>query len=67
VITFDPFGGYGHPDHIKMHHATLAAFEAMQSEAVHPQKLYYPSLGRRMLQFYVTILRGDWSEPGKAR
>ena len=27
VVTFDPYGGYGHPDHIKMHKATTRAFE----------------------------------------
>ncbi len=26
VITFDAFGGYGHPDHIKMHQAALMAY-----------------------------------------
>ena len=27
IITHDPFGGYGHPDHIKLHRATLRAYE----------------------------------------
>jgi LmbE family N-acetylglucosaminyl deacetylase len=27
VIAHDQFGGYGHPDHIKLHHATLRAYE----------------------------------------
>ncbi|MCS7062146.1 MAG: PIG-L family deacetylase [Anaerolineae bacterium] len=35
VITHDKFGGYGHPDHIKLYHATLRAYE----------KLYGLSLG----------------------
>lgn len=26
VITFDPIGGYRHPDHIAIHHATVRAF-----------------------------------------
>lgn len=29
IITHDQFGGYGHPDHIKLHHATLRAYEMM--------------------------------------
>ena len=29
VITHDQFGGYGHPDHIKLHQATLRAYEMM--------------------------------------
>ncbi|MGI8475331.1 MAG: PIG-L deacetylase family protein [Thermomicrobiales bacterium] len=28
VITFDANGGYGHPDHIAVHHAAVAAFSA---------------------------------------
>jgi len=28
VITFDPDGGYGHPDHIAIHKHTVAAFHA---------------------------------------
>lgn len=27
VLTFDPIGGYRHPDHIAIHNATLRAFE----------------------------------------
>ena len=29
VITHDQFGGYGHPDHIKLHQATLRAYELL--------------------------------------
>jgi len=28
VVTFEPNGGYGHPDHIAAHHHTVAAFHA---------------------------------------
>lgn len=28
VVTFNPYGGYGHPDHIKAYEAAHAAFEA---------------------------------------
>ncbi|MEM7348765.1 MAG: PIG-L family deacetylase [Chloroflexota bacterium] len=49
VITFDPTGGYGHPDHIAIHHHTVAAFEAAgdpdlypdQGEAWQADRLYY--------------------------
>lgn len=27
VITHDKFGGYGHPDHIKLYHGTIRAYE----------------------------------------
>jgi LmbE family N-acetylglucosaminyl deacetylase len=54
VITFNAYGAYGHPDHIKIHQATLAAFQQLQAEPEHPQKLYYntwnPQLARAALR-----------------
>jgi mycothiol S-conjugate amidase len=49
VVTYDANGGYGHPDHIQTHRATLLAVEAAQLRAMYPetgapwrvQKLYY--------------------------
>jgi mycothiol S-conjugate amidase len=38
VVTFGPYGGYGHPDHIHIHRATRAAF------AVAGEATYCPSL-----------------------
>jgi LmbE family N-acetylglucosaminyl deacetylase len=46
VITFNTFGAYGHPDHIKINRATLAAFEMLQSEPEHPEKLYYTTFSK---------------------
>jgi LmbE family N-acetylglucosaminyl deacetylase len=46
VITFNTFGAYGHPDHIKINQATLAAFEMLQSEPEHPEKLYYNTFSK---------------------
>ena len=50
VITFEPFGGYGHPDHIAIHHHTHAAFEKAGDATYRvdlgrpfqPQRLFYP-------------------------
>lgn len=39
VVTFEPTGGYGHPDHIAIHRHTVAAFQA----AADPTR--YPELG----------------------
>ncbi|MEV5543888.1 mycothiol conjugate amidase Mca [Saccharopolyspora shandongensis] len=49
VITYDETGGYPHPDHIKTHEVTAAAFEAAADPARYPGdgrpwqplKLYY--------------------------
>lgn len=51
IITFDPTGGYGHPDHIAIHQHTLAAFDAAADPAYAPhlgaawqtQRLFYPA------------------------
>jgi LmbE family N-acetylglucosaminyl deacetylase len=48
VITFNTYGAYGHPDHIKINQATLAAFEQLQAEPEHPQKLYYTTFNARV-------------------
>ena len=35
VVTFEPNGGYGHPDHIAIHKHTVAAFHAAADPAYH--------------------------------
>jgi LmbE family N-acetylglucosaminyl deacetylase len=69
VITFGPYGGYGHPDHIAVHHAARAAFEAAGNPARFPEqidarlgawapaKLYYPTFGVRLLRASVVMMR----------
>jgi LmbE family N-acetylglucosaminyl deacetylase len=39
VVTHDPTGGYGHPDHIAANRYTLAAFEALGGDQ--PMRLFY--------------------------
>lgn len=39
VVTFDPQGGYGHPDHIAIHQHAVAAFHAAAAPS------YMPALG----------------------
>ncbi len=48
VVTYDPNGFYGHPDHIQAHRITMAAAEATGI----PAKVYWPTIPRsRMLEF----------------
>jgi mycothiol S-conjugate amidase len=60
VLTFGPGGGYGHPDHLAIHHATLAAFAASMP-AWRPQRLYYATFSRRFLAIAIAgiLARGD--------
>jgi LmbE family N-acetylglucosaminyl deacetylase len=37
VLTFDPIGGYKHPDHIHIHNATVLAFEKADDASFHPE------------------------------
>ncbi len=37
VLTFDPIGGYRHPDHIHVHQATVLAFEKADDPTFHPE------------------------------
>jgi LmbE family N-acetylglucosaminyl deacetylase len=65
VLTFDPYGGYGHPDHIKIHRATHAAFQAMLAEPEHPQKLYYTALPRFSFRLSLLGMRLMGKDPRK--
>ena len=55
VLTFDPIGGYKHPDHIAIHQATVKAFQLsadknfLSEEAVfQPQKFYFHFMPKNM-------------------
>jgi N-acetyl-1-D-myo-inositol-2-amino-2-deoxy-alpha-D-glucopyranoside deacetylase len=56
VVTFGPEGGYGHPDHIAIHHATVEAVE----RAAQPD--YRPELGSPWTidALYFTATPRDW-------
>ncbi len=64
VITFDPIGGYRHPDHIAIHNATVKAFQAASDPeqypeagpAFQPQKLYFSVFSRGLLKVAIKLL-----------
>lgn len=65
VITFDPIGGYRHPDHIATHQATVAAFHAAadptypcteQEAPWQAQKLYFQTFSRQLLRAIVWLM-----------
>ncbi|MBI3942767.1 MAG: PIG-L family deacetylase [Chloroflexi bacterium] len=82
VMTFDPVGGYFHPDHIACHKATVAAFQRAGNGApptgqgqqelapYQPQKLYYSTIPRNLIKFVVRVmpfLGGDPERIGRNR
>jgi LmbE family N-acetylglucosaminyl deacetylase len=68
LLTHDPFGGYGHPDHIRCCEAVTAAFhlarEKGQSQNGNgysngyrgPQKLYYTAMDKRLVRTFVKLM-----------
>jgi LmbE family N-acetylglucosaminyl deacetylase len=71
VITFDPIGGYHHPDHIACHNATRLAFEAAGDPArfpdglaaYSPEKLYFVTFHRPWLRQGIRLLRLVGQDP----
>jgi len=74
VITFDPIGGYRHPDHIKIHEATVNAFklaadpmyqDGLDQKPYQVKKLYFHSIPKEFLKWGVRILRLLGKNPRK--
>jgi N-acetyl-1-D-myo-inositol-2-amino-2-deoxy-alpha-D-glucopyranoside deacetylase/mycothiol S-conjugate amidase len=73
VITFDPIGGYRHPDHIHIHRATVLAFNAAGDAAKYPgagpaftpQRLYYTVFPKGLLRLAVRVLPLIGRDPRK--
>jgi len=73
VVTFDPIGGYMHPDHIAVHQAAVLAFnqarEKTNSEgnqnAYRPNKLYFHIFPRGFLKWTVSIMRLLGKDPSR--
>ena len=72
ILTFDPIGGYRHPDHIFIHQATTKAFYLAGDPAFKssyppykPGKLYYHTIPRHFVRFNVRLLRLTGKDPTK--
>lgn len=77
MATYDPFGGYGHPDHVQAHRVARTAFEVagdarmypdLGLEAWQPSKLYYTVISRSFFQRTAEQMRargieGPWNNP----
>jgi N-acetyl-1-D-myo-inositol-2-amino-2-deoxy-alpha-D-glucopyranoside deacetylase len=64
VLTFDPIGGYRHPDHIHIHQATVLAFEKSDDASFHPESgapfkpraLYFQVFPRQFLRVATRLM-----------
>jgi LmbE family N-acetylglucosaminyl deacetylase len=74
VITFDPIGGYHHPDHIAIHNATVKAFYAAADGAQYKEdgmapfqshKLYFHTFPKGFMKMALFFLRLFGKDPTK--
>lgn len=73
VLTFDPIGGYMHPDHIAIHKAAVRAFEKAgdiqwKSGKLKPfpaQKLYYHTMPHTFIKLVVKFMPFFGKDPRK--
>lgn len=73
VITFNKYGGYGHPDHIAIQQATtqaftLAADASYVTDGLAPyaaQKLYYTSISTFFIRYGLFMMRMRRQDPRK--
>src|SRR4051812_8660201 len=62
IMTHDPFGGYGHPDHIRCCEVATAAFHVARQKGPRPngyrgpQKLYYSASDKRLTRLMVKLM-----------
>jgi len=73
VLTFDPIGGYHHPDHIAIHKATVLAFELAGDltfspdglPPYQPQKMYFHTIPKGWLKLLVRLMPLLGKDPHK--
>jgi LmbE family N-acetylglucosaminyl deacetylase len=73
VLTFDPIGGYKHPDHIHIHKAAKLAFERAEDASFYPEAgspfkpgaLYYHLFPRNFLRWATRLMPLFGMDPSK--
>jgi LmbE family N-acetylglucosaminyl deacetylase len=73
IVTFNKYGGYGHPDHIAIQRATTRAFTLAGDDSYiteglppyQPQKLYYSSIPAFYVRFGIWQARLARKDPRK--
>jgi LmbE family N-acetylglucosaminyl deacetylase len=73
VLTFDPIGGYKHPDHIHIHKATVLAFANSDNASFYPeagdpfkpQALYFQIFPKGLLKIAVRLMPLFGKDPTK--
>ena len=69
VLTFDPIGGYRHPDHIRVHEATVRAFANVRASNLgkrKPKALFFHIIPNGLVKAMVWTLRLRGKDPKKS-
>jgi N-acetyl-1-D-myo-inositol-2-amino-2-deoxy-alpha-D-glucopyranoside deacetylase len=57
LITYDEFGGYGHPDHIKAHRVAMRAAELAANQGWQVNKIYWNTMPRSVIQMGIKKMK----------
>jgi N-acetyl-1-D-myo-inositol-2-amino-2-deoxy-alpha-D-glucopyranoside deacetylase len=57
LITYDEFGGYGHPDHIKAHRVAMRATELATEQGWQISKIYWNTMPRSVIQMGIEKMK----------
>ena len=57
LITYDEFGGYGHPDHIKAHRVAMRATELAAEQGWQISKIYWNTMPRSVIQMGIEKMK----------
>ena len=57
LITYDEFGGYGHPDHIKAHRVAMRAAELAAEQGWQVSKIYWNTIPRSVIQMGIEKMK----------
>ena len=57
LITYDEFGGYGHPDHIKAHRVAMRAAELAANQGWQVNKIYWNTMPRSLIQMGIEKMK----------
>jgi LmbE family N-acetylglucosaminyl deacetylase len=60
VVTYSSDGTYGHPDHVRSHHVTVAALDLLAAEGWEPASVYFHVIPQGLID----RLSEQWRESG---
>jgi N-acetyl-1-D-myo-inositol-2-amino-2-deoxy-alpha-D-glucopyranoside deacetylase len=63
MVTYDPVGFYGHPDHIQAHRVAMRAVELATAEGTAPAKVYWLAIPRSVLEAGMREFAGSSDNP----